>query len=90
MAVAVHAEPHARWLSVPHYPQVGDAITGVKHVRRIDEKKPPVLIVLLLGDEGADRVHRTLYPSLEAGAQPHIAACVLCPGASNPQGALCQ
>ena len=84
MAVTVKTEPRAGWPAVPHRPESGDAaVTGVEHVDCINEEEPLFLLFLLLSEEGFYYVHRALYPILEAGAQLHIAACILGLGAGD-------
>ena len=73
---------------MPHRPQVGNAVTIVKQTRRVDKEESPFLLVILLGKEGSGRVHRALYPSLEAGAQLRITVCIIGLGAGYLQDAL--
>ena len=90
MAVAVHAELCAGRPLVPHFPEAGDAVTGVERIYCINEEESPFLLVLLLDKEVSVRVHRALYPRLEASAQLRIAAYILGLGAGNLQDALGQ
>ena len=68
MTAVGYAEQRMRKPLVPHRPQVGDAVTGVECICRVDEEEFPLLPLIFLGKEGADRVHRALYPSLETSA----------------------
>ena len=72
---------------MPHCLKTGDAVAGVERICRIDEEESPFLLVSLLGKEGAGRVHRALYPGLEAGEQLRITAYILGLGASDLQDA---
>ena len=61
MALAVKTELRTGYPAVPHHPKIGDAVAGVERVGRINEKKLPFLLVLLLGEEGSCRMHCALY-----------------------------
>ena len=64
-----------------------NTVSGVKHLCRVYKEGSPFLLVSLLGKEGAGRVHRALYPGLEAGEQLRITAYILGLGASDLQDA---
>ena len=77
MTFTIYTESRAGRSLVPHYPQVGDAVSGVERIRRVNEDESPFLLAVLLSKERAGRVHCVLDLSLEAGAQLRITACIL-------------
>ena len=90
MTVEIHTELRTGRLPVPHHPQSGDVVAGVKRIRRVDEEKSPFLLVILLVRAGADCVHCTLYISLETNTQLRISACVLGIGTGYFKNSFCE
>ena len=66
MAVAVKSKLRATGPLMPDNPEHGCPVLLIERITRINEEKPPILLLPVLLKEDAHRMYGAIYPGLKA------------------------
>ena len=66
MALAVKSKLRATGTLMPDSPEHGCPVLLIERITRVNEEKPPILLLPVLLEEDAHRMDGALYPGLKA------------------------
>ena len=69
VVVAVESEPHTTGPLMPHRPQYGCAVLLIERIARVNEDKPPVLLLDMLLPQEPHRMNTPFDPRLQSTAE---------------------